>query len=84
MHRTSNILSGKTITFDDVLDYYALHHKGTQGVTMSNYLKEYVKSRTDYFNNDFLNKDYLSLQELESDDVYSFNYPLISDMFKTC
>lgn len=82
MLRAADILKGKKITFDDVLDYYGNTFKTSTGETMSNYLKEYVKSRKEYFKKDFDNGDYISEGDLKEDKYFHFHYPSVSEMFK--
>jgi hypothetical protein len=83
MHKTSDILKGNKLTLSDVLDYYGnIHGKSLYGRTMSDYLKEYVKQRTQYFKNDYENGDYVSEKDLQEDADFNIPYTLISEMFK--
>lgn len=82
MRKATQLIVGEKISFNDVLNYYSEEFKNTYGLAMSDYLKEYVRQRTEYFHKDYLTGNYVSVEEIENDSKFELPYPLISKIFK--
>ena len=62
------LVSDKQVTIFDVLDYFSIH--GSEGTRLSNYLKEYYKSRVQFFTKN--RTDRTGLCDIVNDDYYTF------------
>lgn len=81
LHSREILMSTKKISLNSVLDYYKNTYSVTQAGFLSDYLKAYVKERTDAFQEDFKKGDHLSAWDLEKDKTYQFTYQNINHLF---
>lgn len=82
MFRTNDIIRGNYISIRDVFNYYADFYKTPAAHTISGYLNAYYDSRCEKFKKDFEAGDYLSDNDIQTDNRFSLDFSHISEMFK--
>lgn len=87
-NHTKDIVSGKLndIKLDTILSGYTNHfcenkQENMYGVFVYNYLKEYVKSRKEFFKTLQEKKDFLGNEEFKNDTQYVFNYHGVTELY---
>lgn len=78
---SKDILGGKKITLSTVLDYYKDTFRVAQAEFLSEYLKAYVKERTEKFAADVAKGDYLSRWDIDEDKTYEFKFGNVTHLF---
>lgn len=69
------IIAGKTIVLSDILDFYKTYYsKDENAAFLSEYLKAYMKERTDAFQKDWQREDKVSDWVLKNDKSYQFSF----------
>ncbi len=76
------ILSSATpISLYEIMDYYGEHFKTKEGKFLSDYLKQYIEDRKNYFTGQRKKGNLVCVEEANEDKTYIFEYEGVRELF---